>query len=128
MNDENSPQTPEQTAPQAPVAAPSPVAPPSANVRENPGETFAIISFILTMFGLSLIGAILGFLSRKKSKEAGYATKLGTSAMWVGIVITVLVVLGLIAGVVLAAAGISSLDTTRDFRFERDTQSTQQSL
>lgn len=112
----------------SPVSAPQPVAPPSASVKENPGETLAIISFIVTLLGLSLIGAILGFLSRKKSKEAGYATKLGTSAMWTGIVITVLVILGLIIGAVFAAAGLSSLDTTRDFRFERDTPSTQQSL
>lgn len=60
---------------------------------ENPGQTLGIISIVLSFIGFSLIGAILGFVSRNQSKKVNAPTTLGTIGAVIGLVFTVITVL-----------------------------------
>lgn len=79
--------------PAFPAPAVAPVGQPPVHSGENPGQTLGIISIVLSFIGLSLIGLILGIVSRKQSKTVGASTTLGTAGMVIGIVSTVLTVL-----------------------------------
>jgi len=80
----------------APVGQP-PLASPVANTQ-NPGQLLGIISIVLSIIGLSVVGIILGIISRNKSKAAGASATLGTAGMVLGIVFTVIgfLILGLV--------------------------------
>ncbi len=93
-----------QSAFQSPQVAP--VGPQQPTVSENPGQLLGIISIILSVLGLSLIGIILGVISRKKSKAAGASTTLGTVGMVIGIVFTVIGMLFLLLVTLAAYGGI----------------------
>jgi len=71
----------------APVGQP-PMAPVASG--ENPGQTLGIVSIVMSVIGLSVVGIILGVVSRKKSKAVGASSTLGTVGMVVGIVLTAL--------------------------------------
>ena len=59
----------------------------------NPGTTLGVISIVLLFLGVSLVGIILGFISRNQSKAVGASTTLGT----VGVVLnSIALVLGTI--------------------------------
>lgn len=71
---------------------------PQQPQQGNPGLALGVVSIVLGLTGcLSLVGLVLGFMSRGRSKRAGASTALGT----VGIVLsTVALVISLaIAGV-----------------------------
>ncbi len=76
--------------------------------REDPGKVLGILSLVFIVL-FPLVGAILGFIGRKKSREAGFDGQLGN----IGFIInTVLTVLGLIWIVVIFIAALSSPSTT----------------
>ncbi len=83
---ENEPPTVQDSLQQQPQATPGTAAIPA----ENPGQTLGIISIVLDIIGFSVIGIILGVISRKKSKAAGQSTTLGTIGMVLGIIFTVI--------------------------------------
>lgn len=93
MQEEN--QQPNQ--PEQPVQQPQQPQPPQqqpANYSgENPGQALGIISIILPFVGFSVVGIILGAISRSKSKQAGMSTSLGTVGLIISIVVTVLAAL-----------------------------------
>ncbi len=96
-----------------PTAFPAqPAATPQVSL-ENPGQTLGIVSIVLSFFGLSLIGIILGIVSRNKSKAVGASTTLGTVGMVIGIIGSVLAVLtfGFFIFLAIVGASISESDT-----------------
>ena len=69
--------------PAAPAPQPTPYAYP---VRyDNPGETLGVIGCVLSFFGISIGGILLGIISRNKSKEAGMSTTRGNVSLGWGI-------------------------------------------
>lgn len=98
-----------------PVGVPTAAQPPAVH-GENPGQVLGIISIVLSFVGLSIIGIILGVISRKKSKEANAPTTLGTVGLVIGIVTTVLAILSfvLIFGLAMLSASLGETTTTDD--------------
>lgn len=105
----NAPQPAQAPQQNAPVAPPQQYAQTSG---ENPGQLFGILSLVSTFLGLSLVGAILGYFSAKKSNEAGQSATLGKVGMWIGIVITVLSVLATILIIVLMVIGAAASESS----------------
>jgi len=93
--------TPQPAFPSAEASPASPQPVPG----ENPGQTLGIISIVLSFIGLSVIGIILGIVSRKKSKAVGASATLGTIGMIVGIVFTVI---GFIVTAILVAITLTA--------------------
>ena len=83
----NQPPAPQPAFP-APQAAPAGQAP--VQTGENPGQVLGIVSIVLSFLGLSIVGIILGVISRKKSKAANASTTLGTVGLILGIIGTVI--------------------------------------
>ncbi len=102
---ETEPPTVQESLEQQPQAATSPVTPVGAS-GENPGQTLGIISIVLDLIGFSVIGIILGVISRKKSKAAGHSTTLGTVGLVLGIIFTVIGLLFLVTIALTAYSGI----------------------
>jgi uncharacterized membrane protein len=75
----------------------------NAPVAENPGKTLGIVALIAAFF-VSLLGIILGFVALNQSKKAGYPNGPAKAAIIVGIIITVLWIIGVILFVVLGAS------------------------
>lgn len=65
--------------------------------QEDPGKVLGIVSVVLDVVGMALIGAILGYLSKKESQDAGFDGTLGNVGMIIGIVLTALSTLLIIA-------------------------------
>lgn len=107
---------PEQQQPQAPSPV-QPVAAQQTNIpTHNPGETLGIISIIMTVpLGLSLVGLILGILSRKRSQEAGASTTLGSVGIVLGAIGTILVTLILLSISIVAYNGIQERSNSNDY-------------
>lgn len=115
--DQNNSQSPPQQNDTSPTQPPY-EQPPAPNTTtppvHNPGETLGIISIIMTVpLGLSIVGIILGVISRKRSKEVGASTTLGTVGMWLGIIGTVLWTLAVVGYILLLFlfAGWGSYDS-----------------
>lgn len=100
----NNPAQPEQ--PQVVTQPPNPGYQQAAPVAENPGQALGIISIILSFVGFSLIGLILGAISRNKSKAVGAPTTLGTVGLVLGIVFTAISIFFFILMSLAAYAGI----------------------
>lgn len=115
--------------PESPTSAPEPVAPQpfqqpdpstqfaapatapdmsqtSGTPQENPGQVLGIVSIVLALF-FPLVGLILGFVSRSKSKAAGASPKLGTIGIIVNAVLMVLSLLVFILFFVIGFAAVS---------------------
>lgn len=75
---------------------------------ENPGQTLGIVSIVLSALGISIIGIILGVVSRNKSKKAGKSTTLGTVGLVLGIIGLVLGLIWFVLAAVLAYNGVQS--------------------
>jgi len=72
--------------------------------RGNPGQALGVVSIVLGLTcGLSLFGLVAGFVSRRRSKRAGASPVLGT----IGIVVSAIALLLLVAGGTLLALGVS---------------------
>lgn len=73
---------------------------PQGAPQTNPGQVLGIVSIVLGLTGcLSLIGVILGFMSRSRSKRAGASTTLGTVGLVISaIALVIAIVFGSIAG------------------------------
>jgi hypothetical protein len=69
---------------------------------EVPGKTLGIIALIAA-FLISVLGIILGFVALNQSKKAGYPNGPAKAAIIVGIIISVLWVIGIILVAVLGA-------------------------
>lgn len=63
---------------------PTPYAYPPVHY-DNPGETLGVIGCVLSFFGISIGGILLGIISRNKSKEAGMSTTWGNVSLGWGI-------------------------------------------
>lgn len=74
---------------------------------ENPGQILGIVG-IISAFFIAPVAIVLGILSRNKSKQAGHPTTLGTTALILGIVFTVLGILVAILWTVIIAAAFSA--------------------
>lgn len=75
--------------------------------RGNPGQTLGIVSIVLGLTcGLSVFGLLAGFVSRRRSKRAGVSPVLGT----IGIAISAVALLLLVAGGTLLALGVSQVN------------------
>lgn len=98
-------ETPVQPIPTPQAIQPQPVAQSTPASSEDPGKTLGIIGIVLDIIGFSLIGLILGIISRKKSKAAGHPATLGTIAMVLGIVF---IVIGVVVGGVIALLTITA--------------------
>ena len=114
------PTNPQQPAPnqQAPFPA------------HNPGETLGVISIIMTVpLGLSLVGLILGVLSRKRSQEVGASTTLGTVGIVLGAIGTAVVTLGIIAFFALIAlSGAARSNSNNNSDLFNDSESSSSTL
>jgi hypothetical protein len=80
--------TPAPTSPEQQPTTPQNDAQPTP--QHNPGSTLGIVSIIVSLFGLGLIGLILGIIGLKKSKAVG----MGNGAAVAGIVISILSIIG----------------------------------
>lgn len=70
----------------------------------NPGQVLGIVSIVLGLTcGLSLIGLVLGFVSRSRSKRAGASPTLGT----IGIVVSALALVALVVGGIFFATAVN---------------------
>lgn len=76
---------------------------------QDPGKVMGIISIVLPFVGFGLIGLILGFVAKSKSKKAGFKN---TPAL-VGIILSalaiVVTIVGLTIGIVAAAQFASDI-------------------
>lgn len=106
----------------------SPQQQPAGYPGENPGQTLGIISIILPFVGFSLVGIVLGAISRHKSKQAGMSASLGTVGLIISIVVTVLAALITTLWIVLviAAASYSNGFETEITPYTQDDSSIQQ--
>ncbi|WP_285724954.1 DUF4190 domain-containing protein [Psychromicrobium xiongbiense] len=72
---------------------------------EDPGKTMGIIAIVLPFVGFGLIGMILGFVARSKSKKAGFKNTPALVAIILGlisvVVTTILLIIGIVAAVTL---------------------------
>lgn len=99
------PETPQQPATgatptpaeQAPVAQTAPQQP-----TEDPGKVFSIIGIVCAFIFLQLPGLILSIIGLRKSKKAGFSTKLGVIGIILNIV-TTLVSIGVLAAITMVA-------------------------
>lgn len=68
--------------------------------QDNPGQVTGVVSIVLGVTGcLSVVGLVLGFVSRSRSKRAGASTTLGTVGLAVSAVVLVIsIVVGATAG------------------------------
>jgi len=82
--------------------------------QEDPGKVLGIFSIVLDVVGITLIGAILGYLSKKESRKAGFDGTLGNVGMIIGIVLAALSTLAFLAYVLffVVLIGVSS---TQDY-------------
>jgi hypothetical protein len=80
--------------PSDPLMSPAPL---QATNRSDPGETLGIISIFLDVIGFSLIGIVLGVISRNKSRAAGFDGVTGKIGLILGIVFTILTTAALAA-------------------------------
>jgi hypothetical protein len=76
-------------------------------VAENPGKTLGIVALVAAFF-ISVLGIILGIVALNQSKKAGFSNGPAKAAIIVGIVVTVLWILGVILAFVLGAAALSA--------------------
>lgn len=117
----------QQPAAPAPVA-PNPVAPnpafgqpagpapmPVAPSQENPGKGFGIASIVM-IFVFPLLGIVFGFLSRKKSQEAGMPSGLGTAGLIINSIMTVIGIISFIFFVFVI--GAATKEMAKDGSFE----------
>jgi len=109
-----------QQQPQQP-SQPQPAAAPQVQ-REDPGKTLGIVSIVLDFVGFALIGIVLGVMSKKKSKEAGFDGSLGNIGMIIGIVFVVLNI------VILGAISIVAYNGIQERTLESQRQSEQNQL
>lgn len=65
-----------------------------------PGRTLSIVGLILA-FILPLVGMILSLVARSKLKKAGAPTGLATAGFWVGLILTIVEIIGFIVIVML---------------------------
>lgn len=87
------------TTPPPPAAAPAPAA--------VPGKTLGIVALILA-FLAPLIGAILGFVAKAQSKAAGIKNTPATAAIVIGLILTVLYLVLLIAIPIITASTLGA--------------------
>lgn len=67
---------------------------PAPQVRvEDPGKTLGIVSIVLDVIGFAPVGLVLGVISKKKSRQAGFDGSLGNVGMIIGIIFTIIGVL-----------------------------------
>lgn len=105
---------PAYQAPEQPAAAPAYAAPAyptegyGAPQPANPGRTMGIVALVLAIvpIGLQLVGLILGIVALVQSKKAGQKNGMALAAI---IVSSVLIVLGIIAGIVAVALFASAI-------------------
>lgn len=101
----NPPEQPATEQPRQPL--PPQQQQPAGYSVENPGQTLGIISIILPFVGFSVVGIVLGAISRSKSKQAGMSTSLGTVGLIISIIVTVLATLITTLWIVLVIAAAS---------------------
>lgn len=99
------------TDPQQPVSPPTYNAPPVAPAAygapvENPGKVLGIVALI-SVFFISLLGLILGFVANSQSKKVGLKNGPAKAAIILGFIFIALTIIGIIIAVVLTgmAAG-----------------------
>ncbi|GGL04078.1 hypothetical protein GCM10007382_24930 [Salinibacterium xinjiangense] len=96
------------TDPTIPPAQPTPPAYAATGTPATfPGKTLGIVAIPVAIF-FSVVGIILGFVARSQSKGAGIKNTPATIAIIVGFIVLVLTIIGLVVGIVLAAALLSS--------------------
>jgi heme/copper-type cytochrome/quinol oxidase subunit 2 len=88
--------------------APPPAAAP-APTNENPGGTLGIVALILAIF-FSIVGAIIGFVARSKSKRAGFGNGPAVAAIIIGLVLFVIQIVVVIA---LVVGGIAAFNVIK---------------
>ncbi|GAB3051421.1 DUF4190 domain-containing protein [Sediminivirga luteola] len=82
-----------------------------APTQEDPGQTLGILALVFA-FLAAPVGIILGFLSRKKSREAGLAdNQLGKWGFILGIIFTIIGVLFWIAYIVFIVIAVNAAGT-----------------
>ena len=85
------------------VPAAAPVAPAT-----YPGKTLGIVGLVLAILA-PIVGLILSIIARSQSKSAGFKNTPATAGIIVGIILTVLYIIIIIASVALASAGLAAL-------------------
>ena len=81
-------------------AAPAPTA-------EDPGKTLGIVGLVLAIV-LPVIGIIVSAIANSQSKQAGFKNQFAKIGLIIGIILTALWVIGVIAYVVFFAAVIGA--------------------
>lgn len=93
----------------APEPTPYAAAPaPAPAGTDYPGKTLGIVGVVFAILA-PIIGFILGLVARGQSKKAGYKNTPATVAIVIGLVLTILYIVGIILAVVLGAAAVSSV-------------------
>ena len=95
-------------APAAPTPSGTP-APAPAGV-DFPGKTLGIVGLVLAIL-VPLVGLIISVVANNQSKAAGYTNQIAKIGIIVGIVLTVLYVLGFIISAIVTAASLATLGT-----------------
>lgn len=89
----------------SPSPTPQPPLPESAQAhtpkKEDPGQILGILSLVSIPLGFSLVGIILAYIGKKKSKEAGFDGSLSNIGL---ITCAITTILGLIAFILFIAA------------------------
>lgn len=64
---------------------PAPSASSSGQPVSNPGQTLGIVALVLAILpiGLQLVGFILGFVARNRSREANFSNGYAQAAIWI---------------------------------------------
>lgn len=75
----------------------------AAPTGEDPGKTMAIVGIVLD-FVFAPVGLIVSYLAKKKSTEAGFDNQLAKIAFIIGIITTILWVIGIIINIATFAA------------------------
>ena len=95
-------------APAAPTPSGTP-APAPAGV-DFPGKTLGIVGLVLAIL-VPLVGLIISVVANNQSKAAGYTNQIAKIGIVVGIVLTVLYVLGFIISAIVTAATFATIGT-----------------
>lgn len=80
---------------------------PAPTAAEDPGKTLGIVGLVLAIVA-PVVGIIVSAIARSQSRKAGFDNKLAKIGVIVGIVLTVLGIIGMIAYFALLSSLVQS--------------------
>lgn len=71
-------------------------APPQEPKKEDPGQILGILSLVSIPLGFPFVGVFLGYIGKKKSKEAGFDGSLSNIGFIICLILTILGIIMLV--------------------------------